>query len=72
MNKKISAWALLDNRIGNRNQVLGILNNLGFSFRKFEINYNIIASLPNFIIQVLGGFSHIKVPKDISYISNIF
>lgn len=67
MSKKISAWALLDSRIGNRNQVLGILNNLGFNFKKLEINYNKIACLPNFIIQILGGFSHIKNPKDISF-----
>ena len=39
MKKKI-AWALLDNRTGNRDQVLGILANLDIKYKIIEIKYN--------------------------------
>ena len=50
MKKKI-AWALLDNRTGNRNQVLGILSQLDFEYKIIEIKYNFFSILPNFFFK---------------------
>ena len=49
-NTKI-VWALLDNRTGNRNQILGILSKLGFKFKSIEIKYNFFSILPNFFFS---------------------
>ena len=43
-------WALLDNRPGNRNQVLGVLQSLDKPYEIKEIRYNKFAFLPNFIL----------------------
>ncbi len=59
MKKKI-AWALLDNRTGNRNQVLGILSQLDFEYKIIEIKYNFFSILPNFFFQILSFNFHIK------------
>lgn len=60
MKKYILIWALIDNRTGNRNQILGILNELKLPYKIHEIHYNFLAILPNFIIQILGGRYHVK------------
>ena len=59
-NNKLSVIALLDDRIGNRNQVLAVLKELKLPYKILEIDYNWIANFPNFILQVLGGTLHIK------------
>ena len=50
MKKKI-AWALLDNRTGNRNQVLGILAQLNCNYKIIEIKYNFFSFFPNFFFK---------------------
>ena len=50
MKKKI-AWALLDNRTGNRNQIYGILAHLDLKYKIIEIKYNFFAILPNFFFS---------------------
>mgnify|MGYP001292183318 CR=1 FL=1 len=62
-NKKL-AWALFDDRTGNRQQLLGILNKLDFAYKKIDIKYNKFAFLPNCLIQLFGGFLHIKNKKE--------
>ena len=52
--------AILDNRIGNRNQVFAILNELNLPYKILDIKYNWLANLPNFMLQIFGGYSHIK------------
>jgi len=58
-NTKI-VWALLDNRTGNRNQILGILSKLGFKFKSIEIKYNFFSILPNFFFQIFYKNYHIN------------
>ncbi len=60
MSKTEYVWALFDNRAGNRNQLLGILNELKMPYLPIELNYNKLALLPNFIIQACNNFIHIK------------
>ena len=60
MKKKNLIWALIDDRTGNRNQVLGVLKELNISYKIYEVRYNILGRLPNFIIQMLGGKVHLK------------
>lgn len=43
-------WALLDDRPGNRNQVLGIAEALGWPFEIREIRFNRLAVAPNALI----------------------
>jgi mitochondrial fission protein ELM1 len=52
--------ALLDNRTGNRNQLLAILEELKLPYKVYEIKYNFLAKLPNFLIQIFGGNIHVK------------
>jgi len=59
MKKKI-AWALLDNRTGNRNQIYGILTHLNLKYKIIEIKYNFFAILPNFFFQIFNLNFHIK------------
>ena len=53
-------WAIFDSREGNKNQLLGILNELGMPYRIIQVNYNMLSSFPNFLIQLLYGSLHIK------------
>jgi mitochondrial fission protein ELM1 len=62
-NKKL-AWALFDDRTGNRQQLSGILNKLDFAYKKIDIKYNKYAFLPNFLIQLFGGLLHTKNKKN--------
>ncbi len=58
--KEFYILAILDNRIGNRNQVFAILNELKLPYKVLDIKYNWLASLPNFLLQVFGGCLHVK------------
>ena len=58
--KEFYILAILDNRIGNRNQIIAILNELNLPFKILDIKYNWLANLPNFILQIFGGYSHVK------------
>ena len=58
-NNKI-VWALLDNRTGNRNQILGVLSKLHFEFKLIEIRYNFFSILPNFFFQIFYKNFHIR------------
>lgn len=58
--KKNYILAILDSRIGNRNQILAILNELNLPYKILDIKYNLLANLPNFILQIFGGYLHIK------------
>ena len=58
--KEFCILAILDNRIGNRNQLLAILNELNLPYKILDIKYNWLANLPNFILQIFGGCSHVK------------
>ena len=60
MTDKKLVWAIFDDRTGNRQQLTGILNELNYKYEKLEIEYNKYAFLPNIIIQLLGGFFHLK------------
>ncbi len=52
--------AILDNRIGNRNQIFAVLNELNLPYKILDIKYNWLANLPNFILQIFGGHPHVK------------
>mgnify|MGYP001174992332 CR=1 FL=1 len=58
--KEFYILAILDNRIGNRNQVIAILNELNLPYRVLDIKYNWLANLPNFLLQIFGGCLHVK------------
>ncbi len=58
--KKFYILAILDNRIGNRNQIFAILNELNLPYKILDIKYNWLANLPNFMLQIFGGYSHVK------------
>lgn len=58
MKKKQMIWALVDDRTGNKNQILGILKELNLAYKIKKVKYNFFAHLPNFIIQLLGGNIH--------------
>ena len=58
--KEFYILAILDNRIGNRNQIFALLNELDLPYKILEIRYNWLANLPNFILQLLGSYLHIK------------
>ncbi len=45
-------WLLLDDRAGNRSQVMGVAESLGWRWLAQELHYNAIAALPN---QVFGA-----------------
>ena len=60
MKKKNLIWALVDDRTGNKNQILGVLKELNLPYKIKKVHYNIYANFPNFIIQILGGSFHIK------------
>ena len=57
--KKFYILALLDDRIGNRNQVLAVLDEINLPYNIIYIKYNWLANLPNFILQIFGSYSHI-------------
>ncbi len=59
MKNKI-AWALLDNRAGNRNQIYGVLSHLNLKYKIIEIKYNFFSIVPNFFFQILNFNFHIK------------
>ena len=52
--------ALLDDRTGNRNQILAVLKELKLPYKTINIEYNWLANLPNFMLQFFGGFAHVK------------
>ena len=58
--KEFCILAILDNRIGNRSQILGILNELNLHYKILDIKYNWLANLPNFMLQMFGGCLHVK------------
>ncbi len=58
--KEFYILAVLDNRIGNRNQMFAILNELNLPYKILDIKYNWLANLPNFMLQIFGGYSHVK------------
>ena len=58
--KKFYILAILDDRIGNRNQLFAILDELNLPYKILDIKYNWLANLPNFILQIFGGYKHIK------------
>ncbi len=58
--RELFILAILDNRIGNRNQLFAILNELNLPYKVLDIKYNWLANLPNFILQIFGGYLHIK------------
>ena len=58
--KEFYILAILDNRIGNRNQIFAILDELQLPYKILDIKYNWLANLPNFVLQIFGGYSHIK------------
>ena len=58
--KEFYILAILDNRIGNRNQIFAILDELHLPYKILDIQYNWLANLPNFVLQIFGGYSHIK------------
>ena len=58
MKKKYLIWALIDDRTGNKNQILGILKELDFTYKIKKVKYNFFANFPNFIIQLLGSYIH--------------
>jgi hypothetical protein len=43
-------WALLDDRPGNRHQVLGVLEALGLPFEERHLRFNRLAQLPNVLL----------------------
>lgn len=45
-----SLWLLLDDRAGNRAQVLGVAESLGWPFLAQELTYNPLAALPNSVV----------------------
>ena len=45
----IKIWALLDDRMGNNNQILGVAEALGMPFEQKKIVYNKWVCLPNFL-----------------------
>ena len=53
--RELFILAILDNRIGNRNQLFAILNELNLPYKVLDIKYNWLANLPNFILQIFGG-----------------
>ncbi len=57
---KFYVLAILDDRIGNRNQLFAVLDELGLTYKTLDIKYNWLANLPNFILQLFGGYSHVK------------
>lgn len=46
-----SVWLLIDDRAGNRSQVLGVGRALGYSFEIKEIEYTAAADLPNYMLM---------------------
>ena len=52
MNAKIpSVWLLMDDRAGNRSQVLGVGRALGWPFQIKELEYTAAAALPNYMLM---------------------
>lgn len=51
--------AIVDDRTGNRNQIFALLNELNLPYKILDIKYNLLANLPNFILQIFGGYIHI-------------
>ena len=58
--KKNYVLAIIDDRTGNRNQVLAILKELNLPYKIIDIEYNWLVNFPNFILQAFGGLLHIK------------
>ena len=49
--------------------MLAILSELNLPYKILDIKYNWLANLPNFILQIFGGYSHVK-DFDIKVIKN--
>ena len=58
LNKDNSIWLLLDDRVGNCSQVLGIEKALNLKCIKKQFQYNLLSKLPNIILQ--NSIKHIK------------
>jgi len=48
---QVSAWLLIDDRAGNRSQVLGVARALGLPFEIKNIEYTAAAALPNYVLM---------------------
>ena len=46
----LRVWALLDDRAGNRSQVMGVAETLGLPFEQKALSYRSLAALPNTVI----------------------
>jgi len=44
-------WLLIDDRAGNKSQVLGVARALGWSFQIKTIDYTAAAALPNYMLK---------------------
>ncbi|MDH5771747.1 MAG: mitochondrial fission ELM1 family protein, partial [Rhodospirillaceae bacterium] len=51
MNNDKTVWLLIDDRAGNRSQVLGVGRALGYQFQIKEIEYTAAAALPNYMLM---------------------
>lgn len=52
MSKRIpTIWIIIDHRIGNVNQCIGVANALGYNYNTKKVSYNSFAKLPNVIKQ---------------------
>lgn len=52
--EKSLVWVLTDHRPGNSNQAIAIAEELGLAYKTKYIEYNLLAKLPNFILQFFG------------------
>ena len=59
--KKKIVWALLDNRTGSRNQVLGILSKLGFKYKIIEIPVNLTEFSVNSVTQGIDSLGEVTI-----------
>ena len=58
--KNFYILAIVDDRTGNRNQIVAVLAELKLPYKILNIKYNCLAKLPNFILQIFGGWLHIN------------
>jgi mitochondrial fission protein ELM1 len=61
----VNVWVLADDRAGNVSQVIGVAQALGYLYEIKNINYNILAGLPNFLLGAsllgLDSSSRLKI-----------
>lgn len=49
--EKLRVWLLIDDRAGNKSQVLGVARALGLKFQIKDLKYTIAAELPNYMLM---------------------